>query len=208
MRVVAAILVALAVTSPAGAAPSFDCAKAQTRAETRICGDEDLQWSDRQLARLYTLALKEATDANRLALIEGQRRFLAERDACGTVPLGCVESLYHRRLLELATKVNVHDAYATFKPVEFDGFMRVARFGFVGAVTLWSVGGRDHHICTFEEDNLTQTGKGLLKWQGKDGVKACHVYIIPEGDDLRVDTDCRYFCGAKARMDGLYKRVP
>ena len=70
----------LALAPPTVAAPSFDCAKAATNAERRVCDDSGLQWSDRQLARLYALALKEASESNRAALVESQRRFMAERD--------------------------------------------------------------------------------------------------------------------------------
>lgn len=207
MRIAAAILVALALTSPVGAEPSFDCRNAQTDAEKRVCNDRGLQWSDRQLARLYALALKETPEAKRAALIESQRRFLAKRDACGVVPLGCVEALYHQRLQELATKVNVHDAYAMFVRGN-TGALRIARFGFTGAVDLWATG-ENSHECGFEEDNLVQTGKGLLRFHAKAGDEVCRMNIIPDGDDMRVEIEegCRYYCGHRAHMDGAYARV-
>jgi uncharacterized protein len=207
MRVTATILLALALTPMVGAEPSFDCLKAQSAAEKRVCNDKGLQWSDRQLARLYTLALKEATEAGRAALIESQRRFLAERDACGTVPLGCVEQLYHRRLQELATRVNVHDAYAMFVRAN-TGALRIVRFGFTGAVDLWATG-ENGHECTFEEDDLLQTGKGLLRFKAKVGDEACRMNIIPDGDNVRVEIEegCRFYCGHRAHMDGTYTRV-
>lgn len=207
MRIAAVAIVAFALTPMASAEPSFDCSKAQTAAEQRVCNDRELQWSDRQLARLYALALKEVSAADRPALVESQRRFLAERDACGTVPLGCVEHLYDVRLQELAKRVNVHDAYAMFARGNTGG-LRIVRFGFVGAVDLWATG-ENHHECGFEEDDLVQTGKGILRFHAKSGDELCRMNIIPDGDDMRVEIEegCRSYCGHRAHMDGTYTRI-
>lgn len=207
VRIAAAAILAFALTPMVGAEPSFDCSKAQTVAEKRVCNDRELQWSDRQLARLYVMALKEAPAAERPALVESQRRFLAEREACGTVPLGCVEQLYHMRLQELAKRVNVHDAYAMFARGNTGG-LRIVRFGSVAAVDLWATG-ENHHECGFEEDDLVQTGKGILRFHAKSANEVCRMNIIPDEDDMRVEIEegCRSYCGHRAYMDGTYTRI-
>lgn len=191
----------------AGADPSFDCRKAQTAAENRVCSVRWLQWSDRQVARLYALALKEAPEDGRAALIESQRRFLAGRDACPASSPACVDDIYHRRLQELAARVNVYDAYVRYARGTTGG-LRIVRLGFVGAVDLWATGPNDHE-CAFEDDDLLQTGKGILRFRARPEDGACRMNIVPEGDDVRVEIEegCRLYCGHRARMDGTFKRV-
>ena len=76
------VLAFLVFASTARAQASFDCAKAQSASENAICADQDLQWSDGQLARLYKMALGQTSATERAALIESQRSFLARREAC------------------------------------------------------------------------------------------------------------------------------
>jgi uncharacterized protein len=204
MRRALVLITFLLAQPPAGAAPSFDCAKARSETEKLICNYPPFEWSDRQMARLYALALKEVPPSKRAPLIESQRHFLIARDACRTV--GCVTALYEGRLKALAALVNVHDAYATFARGDTGG-IRIARFGYDGAVDLWASADNGYD-CEFRQDNLLQTGKGVLRWRQTSGRSECRLDIIPDGDDMRIEVKgCRSYCGPDARMDGTYTRV-
>ena len=85
LRLVTVLTAVLVAAMPATAAPSLNCAKATALSEKAICETWQLHWSDRQLSRLYTLARKDAAEAQRLGLIASQRRFVA--CASATAPI-------------------------------------------------------------------------------------------------------------------------
>lgn len=97
--------------------PSFDCAKAKTRAEQVICANPELAVLDRRLSRIYTELQQTLPAAQRKSLIADQRAWLAVRDDCGpttscapntvlfrTACLGderCLEYHYRNRITQL-----------------------------------------------------------------------------------------------------------
>src|SRR6185503_18650739 len=100
------------------------------------------------------------------------------------------------------------DAAASFRPAKFGGELWVVRYGYTGAIQLLTVGDGGH-TCVFETDNATQTGRGVLKAVASIDGDSCRLNVIPEGDDLRIEThNCQGFCGMRAIMDGLCTRVP
>lgn len=188
----------------ARAQPSYDCAKATSAAEKEICRVPDLQWFDRQLARLFKLA-KDQPGAKRDALVESQRQFIVRREACRT-DYDCLQGAYKTRLAELATQVNVFEAYAEYSTKSLGGSMWIVRDGYHAGVKILTVGGGGH-TCVFETDNAVTTGKGVVKWRGGSG-DACRIDILPDADDLRVEThNCEDYCGMRAVMDGTYSRA-
>lgn len=198
--IVALALLPLLVTA-ANADPSFDCAKAQSAAEKQVCLVPDLQWSDRQLARLYKLARKQ----NGNAVVESQREFLAKRDACRE-DTDCLDAAYKARLKELAPLVNVYDAFGEFEPQGMGGSMWIVRFGGDAAFKILTVGGGGH-TCTFDTDSAPQGGKGVIRYQEK-GANACRIAVAPDGDDMVVQTkNCSDYCGMRAVLDAKYTRV-
>lgn len=198
MRALAIACAALMLTLGAHAAPSFDCAKAANAAEKEICRVPDLQWFDRQLARLYKIARDQAS--NEQAVIAAQRAFIARRDACGADAV-CIEKTYGDRLAELAPLVNVYEAYAEYESAS--GTLWIARFGFDAGVKILTVGDNGH-TCAFETDNAAVGGKGVIRWQDR----ACRLNIVPEGEAQRVETkNCQDYCGMRAVMDGRYSRT-
>jgi uncharacterized protein len=71
----------LLLSSTAFAAPSFDCAKARSKAEVAICESDTLSELDADLARAYKLALQSSPDAG--AIKATQKIWLKEvRDFC------------------------------------------------------------------------------------------------------------------------------
>jgi uncharacterized protein len=120
---VAASLVAASGAAPAVAAegPSFDCARAESGAETLVCADPARAAMDRRLAARYAAALKaaeglgagaaEATDLLRAT----QRGWIGGRDDCWTDAdlRACVEAAYVRRSAELVALWLLEPAAAT-----------------------------------------------------------------------------------------------
>jgi len=99
-------LVALVGSSSVDAAPpSFDCAKAEGAAQQLVCKDEGLASLDRELSRLYRLAVsgKHMTPARLDELKATQRGWIKGRDDCwkGKDLRQCVESNYMIRIHEL-----------------------------------------------------------------------------------------------------------
>jgi len=105
------LLFAVALASPAwgqNTEPSFDCSKSASDAETAVCENANLARLDRELSRLYSLALdgphiSEAGAANLKAL---QRGWIKGRDDCwkaGDALEACVLASYAMRIDELRT---------------------------------------------------------------------------------------------------------
>lgn len=201
-----AIVIVAAFAFVASADPSFDCTKARSAAETTICFPEvNLAWFDRQLSRLFKLAKAEPS-ADRDRLIGDQRKFLALRDACGAHTT-CMERRYKTRLFELGRSLNVAEPFAEFYSKDAAGSLYIARFGYSAAFKMATVGGNGH-VCRFEVDDVSQGGKGVLRFRERDGGFECRIDVIPQGEDMRVDVEgCRLYCGARAGLGGLFKRV-
>jgi len=205
LRFVAFIGLLAALASDAGAAPSFDCAKAKSPAEKKVCAAPDLEWFDRQLARLYRLARYQAEDEHD-ALLAEQRAFLDRRDACWD-EYDCLLKIYETRLRELAAHVNVHEAYAEYRPKKMGGSLWIVRYGFDAAVKIATVGDGGH-TCAIETDSAQVGGKGVVRWKSAE-IDACRIDIIPDGREMRVETHgCQDACGMRATMDGRYSRAP
>ena len=86
-------------------APSFDCGKAESAAETAVCGDAELAQLDRELARLYGLALggPHLTAVGEKELKATQRGWVKGRDDCWKAEdVGvCVKTEYVVRIGEV-----------------------------------------------------------------------------------------------------------
>lgn len=204
-RFMTSLLTALSAATLATAAPSFDCSKARSASEKTICEVPDLQWNDRQLARFYKLALKNSGNAH-ASVIQSQRAFLARRDVCGA-DITCLEAAYKAQFKALAPYVNVAEAFDEFKPDGMGGSMWIVRFGRDAAFKILTIGGGGH-TCTFETDSAPQNGKGLLHHIEK-GANACRITVIPDGEDMRVQTrNCSDYCGMRAVLDARYRRAP
>ncbi len=203
----AAFLIAAALAAlPAFAQPSYDCGKARSAAEKMVCGVPNLQWTDRQLARLYRLALAQSGNARR-DVVQSQRAFIVRRDACGE-SIECLEMAYEAQFKALAPRVNVYEAYGEYEPEGMGGSMRIVRFVYDAAISILTIGGGDH-TCTFETDSAPVGGKGVIRYADK-GANACRLTVAPDGDDVMVvqTTNCSDYCGMRAVLDGRYSRIP
>jgi len=86
--------------APASFEPSFDCQAAALPAERTICATRELAAQDREMARLYSAATEQSLGETRAALVEDQRRWLEQRNACGSAPspVACLSRLYVDRI--------------------------------------------------------------------------------------------------------------
>jgi uncharacterized protein len=83
--------------------PSFNCAEGDSDVEAAICGDDRLAELDRELSRLYRLALQgpNITDARAEGLRQSERDWLQERRECWKSRMGletCVANAYAFRI--------------------------------------------------------------------------------------------------------------
>jgi len=62
--------------------PSINCREAATEIETTICGSPELKAMDREIAALYDEARADADPSEREAILNDQRAFLDQREAC------------------------------------------------------------------------------------------------------------------------------
>jgi hypothetical protein len=84
---------------PVGARPSFDCAKAQGRAETAICSDAGLAALDRNMAAQYSRSMAAATPEQAALLRQTRERFIRYRDRCANN--SCIGDAYVGRMREI-----------------------------------------------------------------------------------------------------------
>src|SRR5690606_2185349 len=75
-------------------AASFDCSRAENKAEILICGVPELSALDVKLAKLYRQAREAVSD--RVELRNQQRAWLKERNQCDHV--ACLQNLYQKRI--------------------------------------------------------------------------------------------------------------
>jgi uncharacterized protein YecT (DUF1311 family) len=79
--------------------PSFDCTKATTPTERAICGNFDLAGWDRSIAAAFRAASKGRAEREP-ELLQQQKQWLRERDACGAT-VSCIDDHLWRRVDEL-----------------------------------------------------------------------------------------------------------
>jgi len=98
-----AILTALVLAAGLGFAPAapanaqaFNCAKAKTPTEITICKDQELRDLDAKQAKEHSDWLKEVV-TGRQNVVNLQRRFLKERNACGA-DARCIRNAYKAKL--------------------------------------------------------------------------------------------------------------
>jgi len=96
------LLVLVAFAHPAPGA-SFDCAKAATRVEKRVCADPALSALDEALANEYRTALADGDDSLKASQLAWLKQ---RRDACDK--LECLRQAYKDRIDELRGSLRVY----------------------------------------------------------------------------------------------------
>ncbi|HQW80973.1 MAG: DUF1311 domain-containing protein [Rhodanobacteraceae bacterium] len=92
------LIALLALPAVAGSAASFDCVKAATKVERRICADATLSDLDLRLSLVYrqALAIAELDEAEPKA---SQRAWIKRRNACADST--CIGIAYRERIIDL-----------------------------------------------------------------------------------------------------------
>jgi uncharacterized protein len=94
------------------AAQDFNCRSAREATERAICGSPHLRALDDRMAGLYYRVLAIYSDPDAFSADEPhdlraeQRRFLAERNACGT-SWHCIEGAYAAQLSQLRRRLEL-----------------------------------------------------------------------------------------------------
>lgn len=91
------MLLSCLISIPSAQAVSFNCAKAQTKVEKLICGNEQASQLDKEMQSAYQEA--QAHVADPVSLKSEQRQWLKMRDKCNDV--ACIIQAYHTRLANL-----------------------------------------------------------------------------------------------------------
>ncbi len=81
--------------------PSFDCTKAKTSSELKICQSPDLIASDRATLSLYRAALRVKDGGDQRPIKVAQRQWILMREACAGDEQ-CLRSAYQMRIQQLA----------------------------------------------------------------------------------------------------------
>ncbi|MEH6531517.1 MAG: META domain-containing protein [Photobacterium frigidiphilum] len=83
--------------------PSFDCDKASSQVEARICTDDALTALDVKMEKVYEQAIQNIPDSERSTMKAMQRGWIKGRNECwkGQDEHACVEYAYKSRIVEL-----------------------------------------------------------------------------------------------------------
>ena len=109
-------LAALFVLSTAPAAAfgiPIDCSKASTSNERTICADPFLLQADARLDTLYDVSSRMVAMGTRGDLIDSQRAWIREREACGA-DKNCIRAAYAKRSAvfeEILQRVEAHGPF-------------------------------------------------------------------------------------------------
>lgn len=108
-----AALVSAAVAG-AGAAPSFDCAKARAADERLVCANAELARLDREIAARYAATVRAAPPAEAAELRGAQRAWLSERASCtrAGAPGGAPPRAWAVRCVERSSRWRLDDLSA------------------------------------------------------------------------------------------------
>ncbi len=80
--------------------PSFNCAKAWSKAEKAICANLEIATLDNEMVSIYVKHRRALRGARRRALINQQKQWLKQRNACGS-DVACLAQRYGERIQQL-----------------------------------------------------------------------------------------------------------
>jgi uncharacterized protein len=111
-KTVLGLLLCLLSATAAAQPPSFDCRKAQGRAEHLVCTDGELAALDRQLSKVYAAARQKASNEHPPTLKAEQRGWIKGRNDCWKSPdlRACVADAYRLRIAELQVRYRLVQA--------------------------------------------------------------------------------------------------
>lgn len=225
-RIVASLLVAAIAPSAAAddVVPSYDCRKAATRIEKKICNDKFLGFRDGALGALVRGLRRSEKKIPGLGKL--LRAWLRNRNAtCGRVAgselANCLIARYDAVLAELTermAKAGIGPAGRGLRPLS--GTYSRKMKGFSGSVTVvempdlsaWveigTVNGPTYHLCNLWTAAARRTGP-TIAWRDKD-VPKCAMTLHFKGRTVtpKGASACRLnYCGARGGFRNIeYRR--
>jgi len=197
------IVLSLGLTGPARG-QSFDCKKAGTKAERRICGDPALALADVALARAFKAALR-AHPGQARALRAEQRRWLeSRRDRC--VPDTCMRAVMLERagaLERFAADGGGVTGHYTAGHAELELLDRgdgTVRF----SVSATWQGPEPHQIHTGERCGVVTWEDGSARYEAPGG--DCSLRFRFEGEGLVIAQEGSCDFGANVTANGRLRR--
>ncbi len=170
-------------------AASFDCQKASTDVEKRICSDTQLSVLDEDLAKVYKNALQRDPDRVKT---QQQRWLKYTRNDCNTP--GCLKDAYKLQIDRLngftTRQLRSLSKWAGDYKIDGDDLSIQSSLHF----SYTSLGG-NLHLCMIE-GKFTES---MDKLTFDDNSNDCHIRISSKGENLDINiSECRYYCGMNA----------
>ncbi|NNF78334.1 MAG: hypothetical protein HKN05_09935 [Rhizobiales bacterium] len=175
-----------------------------------------MSWLDRQLARAWTDALRRAGSEGEADLRSSQSAWLAARQGCGS-DAGCLRKHYVSRLLQLTADstefASLSGSFAYQVGANHFGTLSLVHHeDDTMAGNIETASGPSAHLCAIHFEGAQRIGTHYL-WTGPrteadSQGRQCRVLLQPlPGGDVRVDSlNCSQYCGARGRLDALYKK--
>ncbi|MES3023559.1 MAG: lysozyme inhibitor LprI family protein [Pseudomonadota bacterium] len=197
-------------------AASFDCAKARSDTEKRICADPAVSQLDGELALAYRDTLAAAR--HKAALKGWQKQWLvAVRDNCADA--ACLKRAYADQITELrehrqavAAGGGVSGRYDRQyeNKVDKTGTIEVfallnGRVRLVGSALWYGINPDNVHVG--EINGVARLDKNVLQYRDGDDEYSCKLTISFSADALRVSGDNGHCGGHNVTFDDAYRRA-
>ncbi len=105
LTLTALVAAPLLLSTVFASAQSFNCAKANTKAEFAICNNEDLLSLDEQMAAVFHIQRsKLPSSSDRQKASQVQTKWLKKRNSCN-LDWQCLQVQYNDRIVEIQTKL-------------------------------------------------------------------------------------------------------
>jgi uncharacterized protein len=221
MRTAFAGIIVAAASFWQSQAASFDCSKAATAIEKRICSDKELSDLDSQLGQSYKRLLAALDKEQQKILKESQKEWLASRNE-GTDTLS---TFYRERIAELDVKLRAVSAQAVSPFGRYTIEHSVAMFDGGTWTDSWSgddytvtvvdsqtvsisiaIVGTNAHECSIDGKAI-RIGNGVYLWKGTEEAGLCTVKVTVFNNHIKIEPGqeegCSYYCGARAGLQEI-----
>ncbi len=204
-------------------AAGFDCAKARSAMEIKICDTPQLDAADSRLSRAYRALRRALPKPQASALKEEQRRWLKLRDIeCrgNDIDTNCLLKMYNRRstILEFrrspayrqspAGSVSGHYTMVDFEPMQIQANALSEQRVVVQIEGAEPNTGR--WVCHFVGEGKLHNRRLQLIDSESDPDSQYPITLVFQGDHVDVSGDVRdgisYYCGAGGTLSGRYRK--
>lgn len=194
--------------------PSFACAKATSATEKAICANKDLARLDRMSAAAFR-QLRTELAMSEEEIVDEQKEFLAQRDACGA-DVACLADRLKKRLSAIALEPDRSDPRgALIGRYETRAGWMIVRRTLKGDYALYGQTGdpSGRWACDITGE-LGAVSRGTVTVEAGEEGNSRPVRLALKGSTLVVTEDdepgkrmAGYTCGANGYVEGSYRRV-